>query len=157
MNKELPKITESTEELKHMLRHENDSRKKQRLQSLYLLQTRQGSNRTEVAHLLGVNRNTVGRWLRDYSRGGISALLDLYTPVGKSSTICGQILEGLEEKLSCAQGFGSYNEIRVWLEETYKVNLKYKTIYNLVRYKLGAKLKVPRPSHIKKLRTNRAI
>lgn len=157
MNKELPIITESIEELRHMLRHQSESRKRGRLQALYLLQTHRASSRTEVARLLGVNRDTVGRWLRDYVEGGIVALLDFYRPTGKKPTICGEILRGLEEKLSCPEGFGSYDKIRVWLEETYKVSLKYKTIYKVVRYKPGAKLKVARPSHIKKLRTNRAI
>jgi transposase len=157
MNKELPIITETIEDLKHMLRHQSDGRKRERLQALYLLQTHQVSSRTEVARLLGVNRDTVGRWLRDYVEGGIGTLLDLYRPTGKNPTICGEILRGLEEKLSCPEGFGSYDEIRVWLEETYKVSLKYKTIYKVVRYKLGAKPKVARPSHIKKLSTNRAI
>lgn len=155
MNKGLPTITESIEELRQMLRREGDSRKKQRLQALYLLQTRQGSSRKEVARLLGVNRDTIGRWLSDYASGGISVLLDLYRAVGKKPTIYGQILEGLQHKLYCPDGFGSYDEIRVWLEETYKVSLKYKTIYKVVRYRLGAKLKVARPSHIKKLRASR--
>lgn len=157
MNKELPIITESIEELKQMLRDQRDSRKRARLQALYLLQTHQASNRRAVARLLGVNRDTVGRWLRDYAEGGIGALLDLYKPTGKGPTICGEILRGLEEKLSCPEGFGSYNGIRLWLEETYKVSLKYKTIYKVVRYKLGAKPKVARPSHIKKLGTSRGI
>jgi transposase len=157
MNKEIPRIKESVEELKHMLKHEHNGRKKQRLQALFLLQSRQASRRTEVASVLGVNRDTVGRWLSDYAQGGLKALLEVYTPVGRKPTICGEILESLGEKLACPEGFGSYDEIRVWLEHNYKVNLKYKTIYNVVRYRLGAKLKVARPSHIKKLRTNRAI
>ena len=116
MNKELPIIKESIEELRQMLRHQSDSRKRARLQALYLLQTHQALSRREVARLLGVNRDTVGRWLRDYAGGGIEALLDLYKPTGKGPTICGEILRGLQERLCCPEGFGSYNEIRLWLE-----------------------------------------
>lgn len=87
MNKELPIIKEGVEELKHMLKREHDSRKRQRLQALYLLQSRQGSNGREVAFLLGVHRDTVGRWLRDYEQGGISALLEVYIPGGKKPTL----------------------------------------------------------------------
>ena len=32
-----------------------------------------------------------------------------------------------------------------WLEQEWHVQVKYKTVYSLVPYKLGAKLKVPRP------------
>ncbi len=123
MNKGLPTITEGIEELRQMLRREGNSRKKQRLQALYLLQTRQASSRKEVARLLGINRDTIGRWLSDYSSGGVSVLLDLYRTVGKKSTIYGQILEGLQQKFYCPYGFGSYDEIRVWLYQLNKLTV----------------------------------
>ena len=157
MNKELPIIKEGVLELKHMLKREHDSRKKQRLQALYLLQSRQGSNRREVAFLLGVHRDTVGRWLRDYAQGGISALLEVYIPGGKKPTLSAEILWSLQQELILPEGFASYKEIRVWLEQRHNVSIKYKTLYNVIRYKLGAKLKVPRLSHIKKLRSGRVV
>ena len=59
MNKGLPKIGESVEELKERLRQETRVRQKQRLQALYLLKSGQAQSRTRVGELLGVSRRTV--------------------------------------------------------------------------------------------------
>ena len=48
------------------------------------------------------------------------------------------------------QGFRSYGEIQKWLKDNYQIFLNYKTLYHLVKYKLKAKLKVPRRSAARK-------
>jgi hypothetical protein len=63
MNKTLPPIHESAHDLKQRLARERHPAKQQRLHALYLLASGQARHRTEVAALLGVDRNTVGRWL----------------------------------------------------------------------------------------------
>jgi DNA invertase Pin-like site-specific DNA recombinase len=61
--KALPEIRESEKELKELLTKEKDYRAKQRLQALYLLCTLQAKTRLKVSRMLGVSRDTVGRWL----------------------------------------------------------------------------------------------
>jgi hypothetical protein len=51
-----------------------------RWQPFYLLQTRQALTRLQVAHLLGVSRNTVGRWLAAYETGGVAEMLMTANP-----------------------------------------------------------------------------
>jgi hypothetical protein len=63
MKTPIPPIHETPEELKALLTAERHTQRHQRLQALYLLQTQQASTRRRVAHLLGVNRDPVGRWL----------------------------------------------------------------------------------------------
>ena len=63
MRKALPAITERVDELKQRLRHEQDGHQKPRLQMLYWLAREHAHSRQDVAHLLGVHRNTIGRWL----------------------------------------------------------------------------------------------
>jgi DNA-binding transcriptional regulator LsrR (DeoR family) len=63
MKTPLPPIRETPEELKALLSAEHDAQNHQRVQALYLLQTQQARTRRQVAHLLGVSRDTVGRWL----------------------------------------------------------------------------------------------
>ena len=53
--------------------------------------------------------------------------------------------ERLKQRLSEPVGFHSYQEIQQWLKDSLELNIGYKTVYQLVRYTLGAKLKVPRP------------
>ncbi len=150
MRRAIPPITECVDELKQRLQQEHDGRKKPRLQMLYLLASGHAHTRQEVAHLLGVSRNTVGRWLALYETGGMTALLTLYKPAGKHSSLAPEILAGIAEALRQPTGFGSYEELRQWVEHTYHVQVKYKTLYTIVRKRFQAKLKVPRPSHTKK-------
>ncbi|QLE42091.1 winged helix-turn-helix domain-containing protein [Nostoc sp. C052] len=51
----------------------------------------------------------------------------------------------LEEELKTGKGFSSYGAIVEWLKEEHGQDIEYATVYAWVRYRLGAKLKVPRP------------
>jgi transposase len=42
------------------------------------------------------------------------------------------------------QGFSSYGQVQQWLKQGYGIDAAYKTVHQLVRYKLQAKLKKPR-------------
>jgi hypothetical protein len=63
MNRTMPMIQESADDLKHRLQQERDPRKRQRLHLLYLIASGQARRRTHAAQLLGVERTTIGRWL----------------------------------------------------------------------------------------------
>lgn len=150
MRKAIPAISERAGELKQRLRHEQDGHKKPRLQMLYLLASGQAHSRQDVAHLLGVHRNTIGRWLALYATGGVNALLALYVPAGTPVSLAPAVLASLEQALRRPEGFASYEALRQWVRHTHGVEVKYKTLYTLVRTRFRAKLKVPRPSHTKK-------
>jgi transposase len=115
-----------------------------------VLASRQARERQELAHLLGVHRNTIGRWLAIYEAAGLDALLALYVPAGKPLSVSPEVLASLEQALRRPAGFASYQALRVWLRQTHEIEIKYKTLYTLVRTRFGAKLKVPRSSHTKK-------
>jgi Homeodomain-like domain len=82
MKTPIPPIHETPAELKALLTEERDAQKPQRLQALYLLQTQQARARRQVARLLGVHRDTVGRWLtrawRCWGLGRLRHLLDVH-------------------------------------------------------------------------------
>jgi putative transposase len=46
-------------------------------------------------------------------------------------------------------GFSSDHEVRKWLIVFHNLDVKYRTIHELVRYRLKGKLKIPRPLSIK--------
>ena len=150
MRKAIPRITDHADDLKHRLQREHDGHKKPRLQMLYLLATGQAHTRQHVAHLLGVHRNTIGHWLAMYATGGLDALLATYVPAGKPISLAPAVLASLERALRRPEGFASYEALRQWVRQTHGVEVKYKTLYSLVRTRFRAKLKVPRPSHTKK-------
>jgi transposase len=150
MRTAIPPITDPVDDLKHRLQREHNGHKKPRLQMLYLLASGQVRRRQDVAQLLGVHRNTIGRWLAIYAAGGLEALLATYTPAGKPVSLAPPVLAGLEQALHRAEGFASYEALRQWVRRTHGVEVTYKTLYSLVRVRFHAKLKVARPSHTKK-------
>lgn len=150
MNKAVPLIHESAEELKQRLARERHPVKHQRLHALYLLASGQARFRSDVARLLGLDRNTVGRWLDQYAQGGLPALLAIYVPAGKRKPLSPAQRTQLRQRLEEPHGFASYAEARQWIQDTFGVVLTYNAAYKLVRDQLGAKLKVARPAHIKK-------
>jgi transposase len=150
MRKALPILSEDIESLKQRLQHEHDGRKRPRLHMLYLLASGQAQTRWHVAQLLGVHRNTIGHWLALYETGGLEALLDVYIPAGKPLSLPLEVLAALEQALRQPAGFASYEALRQWVKQTHHLEVNYHTLYTIVRTKLKAKLKVPRPSHTKK-------
>jgi transposase len=150
MRNPIPPIFEEVAALKERLQHEHNGQKKPRLQMLYGLACGQAHNRQEVASLLGVHRNTISRWLALYAAGGLAALLATYVPRGKPVSLAPAVLTSLEQALRRPEGFTSYEALRQWVRRTHGVEVKYKTLYTLVRTRFKAKLKVARPSHTKK-------
>lgn len=157
MNAAIPPIHESAEELKRLLNQERHPDKQQRLHALYLLASGQARYRTQVATLLGVTRGTIGRWLASYAEGGLAALLDVYIPAGKAAALAPAQLAQLHAALERPAGFASYGAVQQWIATELGVTMGYHAVHKLVRYKLRAKLKVPRPSHIKKRRRHRTL
>jgi transposase len=150
MRHAIPPIREEVAALKERLQHEHDGHKKPRLHMLYLLATRQARDRREAARLLGVHRNTISRWLARYAVGGLDTLLATYIPAGKPVSLAPAVLASLEQALRRPEGFASYEALRQWVRQTHGVEVKYKTLYTLVRTRFKTKLKVARPSHTKK-------
>ena len=157
MYRDIPPISESAAELKQRLQHEYHGRKKPRLQMLYLLASGQAHSRQQVAQLLGLSRNTIGRWLATYEAGGLAALLEIYVPSGKAPSLTPPVLSSLEQALHQPTGFASYKELQHWLAQTHGVEVNDKTLYTIVRKRFHTKLKVPRPSHTKKARGRRHL
>lgn len=69
MHRDRPAVIESAEELKALLKQETHRQKRQRLHALFLFASEQVSTRQEAANLLGVSRNTLGKWMACYAEG----------------------------------------------------------------------------------------
>jgi transposase len=150
MYNEIPPITESLESLKTRLSTEPKARRKTRLQMLYLLKSGQAQTREAVATLLAVHRHTISRWLDTYSRAGLEELLTLKTHPNRPPALPPAVKQALAQQLRRPEGFRTYIDAQTWLQEHWGVAVKYKTLHRIIRYELQAKLKVARPSHVKK-------
>jgi transposase len=145
MYRKLPVITETADDLRQRMRQERQAKKRERLHMLYLLVTKQATSRKAVATQLGVYRETVGHWLDAYEAGGLEKLLDLYIPPGRAPSVAGDALTAREKALRDPKGFGSYDELRVWLFEQHGITMSTDAVGQLVRRTFGGKPNVPRP------------
>jgi transposase len=152
MNRAVPTISESAEDLKRLLKAESDSRRAQRLHMLYLFASQQVKTRKDAAAMLGVHRETVGAWLDRYAAGGYDAMLEVHVAPGKAPSLTPEVETALRAALSRPTGFASYGEIVDWLWQQHGIRLAYSTVHTLVRYKLKARPKVARRSNREKKR-----
>lgn len=142
-------ILEDAEYLKKTMRHSRNSRHREKLQMLWWLKVGEVEQQQELGQRLGRDTSTISRWLQKYRHGGLAKLLEEKKAPGKAAKIQGEQLEQLKVRLEQADGFSSYGEIVQWCEETFGTRLHYKTVHKTVRYRLKAKLKVPRPKSLK--------
>ena len=142
-------IIESAPELLEQLKLAQNQEVKERVQTLYWLKTKQVESTGAIAALIGKHRTTVSRWLSRYRNGGLKALLTQGKKTGRTRKIPSAIVQKLQRELQEEQGFSSYKEVQKWLKSVEGIEMSYTGVHHVVRYRLKAKLKVPRPVHIK--------
>jgi transposase len=142
-------IQESREELEHRLDRQTTAMGKERLQMLYWLKLGIVDSRQDLVKLLHKSEATITRWLGMYKSGGLSGLLEVKHAPGNPNSIPAEAVSRLKERLKQPQGFSSYGQVQEWLEQECGVTAAYHTVHSLVRYKLQAKLKKPRPKSCK--------
>ena len=142
------KIHESVEELGKRLKLATTASGKERLQMLYWLKTGQVKSRKELVKLLNRGEATITRWLNCYRRNGLNELLTIHKPPGATPKVPPDAVKKLTERLSQPKGFHNYREIQRWLAEECNIEVSEATVYKLVRYRLKAKPKVPRPKSL---------
>ncbi|WGV24012.1 helix-turn-helix domain-containing protein [Halotia branconii] len=138
-------IKERQEELEKSLRHATEASSKERLQMLYWLKSGQVSSRRSLAQRLGRDESNITRWVRKYKDEGRRGLLEVKHAPAKVPLISGEDLERLKKRLQEPSGFHSYGQIQQWFKNELGLSIAYKTVYEVVHNRLGAKLKVPRP------------
>ena len=144
-------VEETEDNLIYLMKRESNSLLKDKLNSLLLIKTNKVTEIQELSTLLQRHRNTISKWLIKYKKGGLESLVSIKDRKSfKPAIIKGETLDKLIEKLSSPEGFNSYTEIQSWLKQECDLDVSYYTVHKTVRYKLKAKLKVPRPSNIKK-------
>jgi transposase len=138
-------ITETEADLKQRLRQAKTASDKERLHLLYLLQSGQAKTVQDAATLLARHRITVQKWLQLYRSGGLEAMLAHTPRTGRRQSIPQWAQAALNKQLHESAGFNSYSEICQWLETQLGISAPYKSVHQLVHYRLKATPKVARP------------
>ena len=103
----------------------------------------------EIGKPLARDTSIVTRWLQKYRTVSVSGLLEIKKAAGAKRKINDDAIAALIQELKTGKGFSSYGGIVEWSKKEHGLDIEYGTVYGLVRYRLGAKLKVPRPQSYK--------
>ncbi len=142
-------IKESKAELQS-LKRKSGSHLVPRIKMLLCIQAGIDKN-LELATKTGSGIRSIIRWKQQYRSEGIEGLLKDSRGNERTPTINKQAQKQLAEKLSDPKnGFRSYKEIQLWVEQTLDITIGYQALYKFLRRKYGTKLKVGRKNHIKK-------
>jgi transposase len=125
---------------------------KSRIQMLILLKkSKEPLSKMELAKQLGVDPDSAQRWRKSYVDGGIEKLLEFKRTSNVKPLIEEHLKIELEKKLNNpTEGFRSYKEMHDWIKDNYLPTIHYQTVHKYSKRVFGAKLKVPRKSHINK-------
>ena len=134
--------------MKQLLRSEPPSGRRERL-----LAVQQGFEATHdlvhIAAAVGRARSTIQEWFDAYRQGGVEALLKdgRADNPGQPGKMIPAAQAALTEGLQKGQ-WRNVPQIQRWLEQTYHIQLALSSLYNRLG-KAGARLRVPRPRHVK--------
>lgn len=142
-------IRESEEELRKRLQTAHNGLQKEKLQMLWWIKSGQVTQQQQIGKRLSKNNSTITRWLQKYRTGGLEALLQVNKAPGAKRKLDDAVLQSLQQRLSSGEGFSSYGAIVEWLQQEHGQTVEYGTVHQWVRYRLGAKLKMPRPQSYK--------
>ena len=121
--------------------------RKERLQSIKLL-LETALSYAEVADLVGRHPSRVKEWAKQFRLGGIDQLLVRGNGGGRKPKMNAKVQAEFVEKLRVG-AFRTAKQFSHWLREEHQVELAEGSLYYQLG-KLKGRLKVPRPSHLKK-------
>ena len=105
----------------------------------------------DLADKVGVNQNSIQTWRTKYKNEGINGLLKDGRIGFKPSIISPKAHKKIELKLKAPEAaFTSYKQLHQWVEKHLIAGVNYNSLRHYVKRHFGAKLKVPRKSHIRK-------
>ncbi len=147
-------IKESLKELRLLLKS-SSSMMHPRIKMLFFIKQNEGTGISKRALMdeVGVCSQSIQNWRTAYRTGGIDKLLVNARKgnSGKPSVISLEEKRLIEKKLNDPNnGLAGYIELKEWIFEEFKKDLKYNTILKFSIRNFGSSVKVARKSHVKK-------
>lgn len=121
--------------------------KKERLQAMKLLLETDQSY-AEVAEIVGKAPSRIKEWTKQFREGGIRQLLVRGNGGGRKPKMNAEVQAAFVEKLKKGT-FRTAKQFSKWLKDEHGVEMAEGSLYYQLG-KLRGRLKVPRPSHVKK-------
>lgn len=111
---------------------------------LFLKSLKKGDSVTHASELVGVNRGTGFRWIKQYNENGLDGLMPKYGG-GRPSFLSDEQLKELKKILSDPNENYSIHEVQALIKEKYNVEYSYKQVWEIVRKKLALNYSKPFP------------
>jgi|GEM_PF-107763 len=122
-----------------------------------LLEMRQagqkGVSKRALMDAVGASSQSIHNWRSAYKQGGMETLVynGRKDKVGKPSVFTMEEHRQIEQKLKDPKnGLAGYIELKQWIEQEFKKDVKYNTVLKYARHHFGSGVKVARKSHVKK-------
>ncbi|MBK7129119.1 MAG: helix-turn-helix domain-containing protein [Crocinitomicaceae bacterium] len=146
-------VKESLKDLRSLLKKSADHHGPKIKMLIEIKRSDRALGKNELAELIGVNHNSIQTWRTKYQKGGISKLLKDGRIGFKPSIISKSVHKKIKLKL-CSEdaAFSSYKQLHAWVENNFIKGVNYNSLRHYVKRHFGASLKVPRKSHIKRIK-----
>jgi len=145
------KVKESLKELKHLLKTSPAHYSCKIRMLMEIKKSDFALSKNELAEKVGVNHNSIQTWRTKYQKGGIDELLTDGRIGFKPSIISPTAHKKIGQKLNAVEAaFTSYKQLHEWVDKHLIEGVNYNSLRHYVKRHFGAKLKVPRKSHIRK-------
>lgn len=144
-------VKESLASLKALLKSQPIHKSSKIKMLLEIKKSSTSLSKISLAEKIGVAPASVQTWRLAYVNYGIDGLLKDDRGGYKPSLITADAHKKIELKLNSTEAaFSSYKQLHDWVMKEFTKEIKYNSLRHYVKRNFGAKLKVPRKSHIKK-------
>lgn len=145
------RVKESLPELRHLLKKSQAHHSLKLRMLMEIKRSDVALSKNELADKIGVNHNSIQAWRSKYRIGGLKALLKDGRIGFKPSIINPKAHKKIGLQLNKPEAhFSSYKQLHEWVDKSLVKGVNYNSLRQYVKRHFGAKLKVPRKSHIRK-------
>ena len=97
----------------------------------------QGETISKASAYVHTSRKTGERWVKNYNEKGLEGLYSNYHKCGRKAKLSNEQLDELKEIITSSDKTYTIDDVQKLIKEHYGVNHDYKTVWTIVRKKLG--------------------
>ena len=97
----------------------------------------QGETISQASDYVHTTRKTGERWVKNYNEKGLEGLYSNYHNCGRKSKLTNEQLTELREIITFSDESYSIDDVQKIIKDNFGVNYDYKTVWTIVRKKLG--------------------
>lgn len=124
------------DEIKDVMKEYKDSYDMYR-KLLVISMVYQGETISQASDYVHTTRKTGERWVKNYNEKGLEGLYSNYHNCGRKSKLTNEQLTELREIITFSDESYSIDDVQKIIKDNFGVNYDYKTVWTIVRKKLG--------------------